>query len=342
MVEFAGYDMPVMYKGIIDEHKAVRSGVGLFDVSHMSNLWVTGPDAVKTLSQAFVADASKIPVNGTKYSVALREDATILDDLYIFHTAHGYHVVPNAGMSSMVADHIRAAGDALVEDVTDGTTILALQGPKAAAVLEKYLGRSFAELKRFHITQAPDLGTHAFISRTGYTGEDGFELMFPAARAEEVFRGLLAAGAADGIEPIGLGARDTLRLEKGYCLAGHEFQGPGGQGGRTPLEAGLMWLVNWDHPFTGKAALEAKKAEGGHDRLAAIKLTARGIPRDGFVVRHDGADVGVVTSGSMSPILGEGIALAYIPSDLAKPGTALEVVIRDRPVPAVVEKLPFV
>ncbi len=337
MVEFAGYDMPVMYGGILDEHKAVRSGVGIFDVSHMSNLWIRGPDAIATLNRAFVADASKIPMNGTKYSCALREDGTILDDLYIFHTGHGYHVIPNAGMNDAVFAHLKKSGSATVEDTTATTAILALQGPKAAEVLAKHLGRDFGDLKRFHLTQAPELGQHAFISRTGYTGEDGFELVFPAERAPEVFNGLMKAGESAGITPCGLGARDTLRLEKGYALAGHEFKG-----GRTPLEAGLSWLVNWDHDFIGKSPLEVQKAAGVHDRLVGVKLTGRGIPREGCIVEKDGVEVGVVTSGSMSPILGEGISLAYLRHDIAKAGTELDVVIRDKRVTARVEKLPFV
>ncbi|HVL47819.1 MAG TPA: glycine cleavage system aminomethyltransferase GcvT [Candidatus Thermoplasmatota archaeon] len=337
IVPFAGYEMPVMYSSVLEEHEAVRKAAGLFDVSHMSNLWVTGPEAVATLNRAFVADASKVPVGGTKYTAALRPDGTIVDDLYIFHVGKGYHVVPNAGMNAEVAGILRAAGKANVEDVTRETCILALQGPKAAAILERFMGRSFADLKRFHLTQAPALGADAFIARTGYTGEDGFELFVPAREGARVFEALLAAGAEHGIRPCGLGARDTLRLEKGYCLAGHEFKG-----GRTPLEAGLGWLVAWDHDFTGKAAIEAQKAKGGHAKLVGVKLTERGIPREGNEVRAEGRAVGVVSSGTQSPALREGIALAYVEPAFAKPDTPLEVVIRDKPVGARVVKLPFV
>src|SRR5581483_612698 len=168
------------------------------DVSHMSNLWVTGADAAATLSKALVADVHQVPMNGTKYTAILHDDGTIIDDLYVFHAPKGYHVVPNAGMNQVVADRIRSQGRAPVQDVTRDWAILALQGPKAQAILDAALGRSFADLKRFHLTQAPELGQDAFISRTGYTGEDGFELFFPGTRAVEVFEKLLLVGKPHG------------------------------------------------------------------------------------------------------------------------------------------------
>jgi aminomethyltransferase len=336
MVEFAGYEMPVQYTSVLDEHAAVRNAAGLFDVSHMSNLWVTGPDAAATLSKAIVADVSKVPVGSTKYSAVLRDDGTILDDLYVFHLPRGYHVIPNAGQNEIVAERIREMGPAPVDDATAATAILALQGPKAAAILEAYTGRSFADLPRFHLTQAPQLGKDAFISRTGYTGEDGFELVLPADNAPEVWRGLLKTGEPHGIKPCGLGARDTLRLEKGYALAGNEFAG-----GRTPLEAGLSWLIHWDHDFAGKAALEAQKAAGPKQKLVGLKATGKGIPRHGHPVTHEGREVGTVTSGSMSPVLQQGIALAYVDLTLAKPGQTLDIIVRGKALPAQVVKLPF-
>ncbi len=338
LVEFAGFEMPVMYSSILEEHEAVRQSVGVFDVSHMSNLWIGGPEAVASLNASFVADGSKVPVGGTKYTCALRADGTILDDLYLFHLPRGFHVVPNAGMNEAVAAHLRSSGRAEVTDVTAGTCIVAVQGPKSATTLETFLGRPLDTVNRFHVTQAPDLGRDAFVSRTGYTGEDGFEIFCPAAEGPRVFEGLLKAGEPHGIRPCGLGARDTLRLEKGYCLAGHEFAG-----GRSPIEAGLSWLVAWDHEFVGRAAIDAQRARGGHDKLVGVKLTGKGIPRqDNRVLAPDGEDVGVVSSGTMSPTLKEGIALAYVRPHHAKVGTPLAVSIRDRPVPAVVVKLPFV
>lgn len=352
MVDFAGFDMPVQYTSILDEHEAVRKAAGLFDVSHMSNLWVTGPEAAATLSKALLAEASQIPVGGTKYSAVLRDDGTILDDLYVFHVPRGYHVIPNAGMNDAVAERIREMGKAPVEDATAETAILALQGPKAAAILEEAMGRSFADLKRFHLTQAPNLGQDAFISRTGYTGEDGFELVFPASRAVEVWQLLLKTGQPHGLKPCGLGARDTLRLEKGYCLAGHEFAPPKGHAdekgslsaaGRTPLEAGLGWLIHWDHDFAGKDVLVKQKAEGIRRKLVGLKAADKGIPRqDCPVAAKDGREIGTVTSGTLSPTTKEGIALAYVDTPLAVVGTELDILVRGKPVPAKVVKLPFV
>ena len=337
MVEFAGYEMPVQYTSILEEHEAVRTSAGLFDVSHMSNLWVTGPDAVATLSKALVADVGAVPVGGSKYTAILRDDGTILDDLYVFHLPRGFHVIPNAGQNAAVASRISSMGTARVEDVTERTAILALQGPKAAEILEKALDRSFSDLKRFHLTQAPSLGEDAFISRTGYTGEDGFELVFPGDRAPETWDLLLKVGKAHGLKPVGLGARDTLRLEKGYCLAGNEFAS-----GRTPLEAGLGWLIHWDHEFAGKAPLVKQKAEGPKRKLVALKVTGKGIPRHGMPVAKGGREVGEVTSGTMSPTLKEGIALAYVETALAAAGTELDIMVREKPVAARVVKLPFV
>ncbi len=337
MVPFAGYEMPVQYAGILEEHEAVRKAAGLFDVSHMSNLWVTGPDAVSTLSKALVADVGQVPMSGTKYTAVLHDDATIVDDLYVFHAPKGYHVVPNAGMNQVVADRIRQMGKAPVQDATRETAILALQGPKAQPILEAALGRSFADLKRFHLTQAPELGADAFVSRTGYTGEDGFELFFPGVRAVEVFERLLHAGKPHGLVPTGLGARDTLRLEKGYCLAGHEFAG-----GRTPLEAGLGWLVHWDHDFAGKPALAKQKAEGVKRKLVGLRAGGKGIPRQDMPVAKEGREVGVVTSGTLSPTLKEGIALAYVDVAHAAVGSELDIMVRGKPLAAKVVKLPFV
>jgi aminomethyltransferase len=337
MVEFGGFDMPVQYSSILEEHQAVRTAAGLFDVSHMSNLWVAGPEAVATLARSLVADVSRIPVGGTKYSVVLRDDGTILDDLYVFHVPRGYHVVPNAGQNEVVASRLRSLGRAEVHDVTASTAILALQGPRAAEILAAAMGRSFDDVKRFHVTQAPQLGADAFVSRTGYTGEDGFELVFPAARAVEVWRSLLAAGQPRGLKPCGLGARDTLRLEKGYCLAGNEFAG-----GRTPLEAGLSWLIHWEHDFAGRDALLRQKEKGPAQRLVGLRVVEKGIPRHGMPVVKDEREVGVVTSGTLSPTLKEGIALAYVDGALAGVGSKLAVAIRDRPAAAEVVKLPFV
>ncbi|MHB8606103.1 MAG: glycine cleavage system aminomethyltransferase GcvT [Thermoplasmatota archaeon] len=340
LVEFAGYEMPVLYTSILDEHKAVRERVGLFDVSHMSNLWVEGPQAAALLSRTFVCDASQIPPGGSKYTAMLRDDANIIDDLYVFNVHGRLHVVPNAAMNTITVERLREIGtradlpaDAKITDATRDTCILALQGPRAAATLEKISGKSFAELPRFHTREMPEWGAHAFVSRTGYTGEDGFELFVPNDRAPGLWRELLAAGAA----PCGLGARDTLRLEKGYCLAGHEFAG-----GHTPLQAALGWIVNWDHEFAGRDALAAERASGPRVRLVGVKLTDKGIPRQGSKLLAGEREIGAVTSGTLSPTLGIGIALGYVEAALAKAGTKIAVDIRGKLAAAEIVKPPFV
>ncbi|MHB8586771.1 MAG: glycine cleavage system aminomethyltransferase GcvT [Thermoplasmatota archaeon] len=334
IVEFAGYEMPVMYDSVIAEHEAVRKDCGIFDVSHMGNLWLEGPEAAATLAAAFVGDIRKIAELGSKYSCILNDDGTIIDDLYAFHLpGQRFHVIPNAGRSHDVAGRIRAFGKATVDNTTDTTAILAIQGPNAPRVVETLVGKSLADVKRFHVEPLPQWGPLAFASRTGYTGEDGFELVFPASRAVEIFRKAIALGA----KPCGLGARDTLRLEKGYCLAGNEFAG-----GRTPLEAGLSWLIDWDHEFGGREALLAQKQAGLKRKLVAIRLIDRGIPRHGNEVRLGEQKVGEVTSGTMSPTLREGIALAYVDPPHGKIDTELAVMVRDKPLRAKVVKLPFV
>ena len=332
-VEFAGYDMPVHYGSIKDEHVAVRTGVGLFDVSHMSNLWVEGPQAAAALARTTPTNPTAVPIGKGKYTVFLRPDGTILDDTFYFHVAPArYFVIPNAGMNKPVADHLRSNGAALVKDETPDWFILALQGPKAKDVLAA--ASTDAAPKFHHIAPMTIGGVACLASGTGYTGEKGVELYGPARDAAKVWKALMAAGAPHGIRPIGLGARDTLRLEKGYCLAGHEFEG-----GRTPLEAGLEWTMDWTGDFLGKTALERQKAAGVHDRLVGLVME-RGIPRQGYRVLQDGAVRGIVTSGTQSPSLGKGIALAYVRD--AAVGADVAVEVRDKAMPAIVTKTPFV
>jgi aminomethyltransferase len=335
--EFSGYEMPVQFSSIIEEHEAVREDAGLFDVSHMGNLWIEEGEAVEALSAALTCDASEIEEGGSKYAAILREDGTIVDDLFVFHTAHGWHVVPNAGVDDEVAGLVEDRGPADVEVATDETAILALQGPNAVDVLERCLGEAYEDLSVFHNRPHDDLGDRAFVSRTGYTGEDGFELVFPQRKGPEAFRALLEAGESRGLLPAGLGARDTLRLEAGFNLASHEFAG-----GRTPLEARMKRFVDWDHDFVGRDALEGQREADDHDRLVGIHLEERGVPRQGNPVLVDGEEVGEVTSGTMSPTLDQGVALAYVPPDHSKVDTEVAVSIRGEPTPARVASLPFV
>lgn len=333
-VEFAGYDMPVHYGSIKEEHFAVRQGVGLFDVSHMSNLWVTGPHAVAALAKVTPTDPAAVPVGKGKYTVILREDGTILDDTFYFRLADDrFFVIPNAGRNLDATAHLRAHGKATVEDVTPQWSILALQGPKAKEVLA---AASMSTPPKFHhIVEMEVAGVKCLVSGTGYTGEKGVELYVPATDSKRVWDHLMATGNSLGIRAIGLGARDTLRLEKGYCLAGNEFAG-----GRTPIEAGLEWTMNWDGDFLGKARLLAQKEDPTTDRLVGLKQE-KGIPRHDYPIERTGTDAGKVTSGTLSPTLNVGIALGYVRGG-AEIGDELDVVVRGKPQPAIVVKTPFV
>lgn len=325
--DFAGYDMPVHYGSIKQEHAAVREEVGIFDVSHMGNLWITGGG--EALARCTPSDPAKLADGRCKYTVLLRDDGTILDDTIYSRYGDRLHLIPNAGMADPVAEHLRRHG-AEVQDTTQDVAILAVQGPKAPAVLEAM----DLAIKPFHIRKASWQGVELGVSGTGYTGEKGAELLVPAEDAGKVWEGVLAAGATHGIRPVGLGARDTLRLEKGFALAGNEFAG-----GRTPVEAGLGWLIDWDVDFLGRDRIQAQKQSGDHDRLLGL-LQEKGVPRAGYDVYRGDDPVGTVTSGTQSPTLGAGIALAYL-RGVGK-GDTVEVDVRGRRRTAQVVRPPFV
>ncbi len=334
-VEFAGYDMPVHYGSIKEEHFAVRKGAGLFDVSHMSNLWVTGPQAAAALARVTPSDPNAVPLGKGKYTVILNADGTIVDDTFYFKLAEDkFYVIPNAGRNVAVAEQIANNTPGVkVQDVTKEWAILALQGPKAKDVLA---AASVSPPPKFHHLVNMELaGIFCMVSGSGYTGEKGVELYIPAAGARRVWDHLLNVGASHGIKPIGLGARDTLRLEKGYCLAGNEFEG-----GRTPVEAGLEWTMDWKGDFLGKARLQKVKDDPTTDRLVGFALE-KGIPRHGYAIERTGTIAGKITSGTLSPTLGSGIALGYVRGG-AEPGEEFDVIIRDKAMPARVVKLPFV
>lgn len=333
--EFAGYEMPVHYGSIQDEHLAVRSNVGLFDVSHMSNLAVRGPDAGDAIAHVVPKDVRRLPVGKGQYTVMLRDDGTILDDLFVFRIREQqWFLIPNAGRNKDTAARLREAGagrdEAVLNDETRDWAILALQGPLAKKVLA---AADIDGPKFHHITDASIADVPCRVSGTGYTGEKGVEVYAPAKQAVAVWDALIEAGETYGIRPIGLGARDTLRLEKGYCLAGNEFAG-----GRTPVEANLAWLIDWDHEFSGRAALQAQK-EKSHAVLRGL-VQERGVPRAGYEVQSGGKRIGGVTSGTMSPSLSKGIGLAYLEG--AGPGDEVTVDIRGRAHEAVVAAPPFV
>ena len=341
MVPFAGYAMPVQYpSGITAEHRAVREAAGLFDVSHMGEFEVTGPQAVDLIQRLTVNDAASIEVGQAQYSALCREDGGILDDLIVYRRAHSYLLVVNASNRdkdlAWVLDH--AAGyDAAVVDRSDEFGLLALQGPRASAILSRLTDLDLDGIGYYRFAEGRVAGVEAIVSRTGYTGEDGFELYVPAAGAAGLWDALMEAGEGDGLIPAGLGARDSLRLEVGYALYGNDLDEE-----HTPLESALAWITKLDgDDFLGKAALLRQKEAGVPTRLTGLRLEARGFPRPGYPVVLNDEEVGKVTSGVLSPSLGEGIALVRVRADLAKAGTELAVRIRDRDIPGVTQRPPF-
>jgi aminomethyltransferase len=341
--EFAGFEMPVQYSSIKDEHLTVRKKVGLFDVSHMSNVWITGRDAEKLISLTTVEDASRIGNGMSQYTEILREDGTIIDDTIFMHLDDKYMMIPNAGMASIVTDWLNKKAEdydlsAKADNVSKDYVILAIQGPKSRDTLQKLTNIDIGTVKFFGCRYIRTANTDCIISHTGYTGELGYELQItPTKNANHVFKKIIDAGKEFEIKPIGLGARDTLRLEKCFILAGNEFEG-----GRTPLEALLGWTINWDHEFIGKKAISKQKEQGDFKRLTYLECIEKGIPRHGCKVERDGKEVGVVSSGTLSPCLNKGIAMAYVHPDFREKDSTLDIMIRNNPVEAKIVKAPFV
>lgn len=345
MVDFGGWDMPVQYSGVIDEHQAVREAAGLFDVSHMGEVEVSGANALAFIQQLTINDASKLVDGQVQYSAMCYPEGGVVDDvtLYRFNESR-YLFCVNASntdkdfawMQQVLAES--AITDVILTNRSDEFAQIALQGPKAEAILSTLTDVALADLVYYHFCEGVVAGVEMIISRTGYTGEDGFELYLPASSAVEIWQALLAAGAPQGLLPIGLGARDTLRLEKGYALYGHELSSE-----ISPLEAGLAWITKLDKDdFVGKAALVAQKANGVPRRRIGLVMQERGIPREGYPVFAGDRQVGVVTSGTMSPSLKVGVALALVEPDAAKEDAELEVAIRNRRMGAKVTRPPFV
>lgn len=341
--EFAGFEMPIQYSSIRDEHMAVRKNVGLFDVTHMSNLWISGPDAGKLISLTTVEDASRIEDGKSQYTEILRENGTIIDDTIFMHLGDRFMMIPNAGMNQIVTEWLTAQAKkhhlkATIEDVSRQYVILAIQGPKAKETLQTLTETDLGAVKFFGCQKVKIADVDCILSYTGYTGELGFELQItPTNTAATVFDAILTAGKEFGIQPIGLGARDTLRLEKAFMLAGNEFEG-----GRTPLEATLGWTIFWDHEFIGKAALLKQKEQGTFQRMTCLECVEKGIPRHKCEIQQDATPVGIITSGTLSPCLNKGIAMGYVAPDKREVGTVLDIMVRDKPVKAKVIKPPFV
>jgi len=340
---FAGFEMPIFYSSIKDEHLTVRKSVGLFDVSHMSNVWITGDEAEKLISLTTLEDASKIEDKKSQYTAICREDGTVIDDTIFMHLGDKFMMIPNAGMDEIVTEWLNKKAEennicATVENVSSNYVILAVQGPKSRDTLQKLTKVDLKTIEFFGCQYIDIGGVNCIISHTGYTGELGFELNINRSeKVDELFEKILDAGKEFNIKPIGLGARDTLRLEKGFILAGNEFKG-----GKTPLEAIMSWAINWDHDFIGKDALIKQKEKGDYFRLTSLIATEKGIPRHGFEIQKDGKNVGVVTSGTLSPCLNVGIAMGYVKPDFREKDSILEINIRGKKVKAKVVKPPIV
>jgi len=340
MVPFGGWDMPVEYSGIVPEHRAVRERAGLFDVSHMGELSVQGRDALQLVQYVTSNDAGRLSLDQAQYSGLMTAQGTFVDDMLVhkFSDNH-YWLVVNASNCDKDFDYICEQNrfDAQVVNVSDGYSQLAIQGPLSVKILQPLTSVALAPIKYYWFTTGKVLGVDCIIARTGYTGEDGFELYFDPEHSERVWQGLLDAGAADGMLPCGLGARNTLRLEAGMALYGHEIDAT-----TTPLEAGLGWITKMSKPyFLGKDVIERQAQQGVERKLIGFEMTAPGIGRDGYPVLHGGKPVGQVTSGGPAPALNKNIGMAYVPSALAVPGTGIEIQIRTRTVPARIVPLPF-
>ena len=342
MVPFAGYEMPVQYAGVSHEHHVVRQKVGMFDVSHMGEFWVEGADATAFLNSVTSNDVAKLTPGKVQYSCLPNATGGIVDDLLVYCVNDTkYMLVVNA--SNMAKDWAwlqQFAGnfDVLMTDVSEGTALLAVQGPLAAQALQSLTDLDLGAMTYYTFGIGSFAGvSNVVVSATGYTGAGGFEIYIPNAHAAAAWDAIIAAGAPLGLEPIGLGARDTLRLEMGFCLYGNDIDDT-----TSPIEAGLGWITKFTKEFTNSAALKAQKEAGVARKLVGIMLLERGVPRHGYpIVDASGAAVGEVTSGTMAPSLNEAIGMAYVTTASAAPGSTVFVEIRGKALKAEVVSLPF-
>jgi aminomethyltransferase len=339
MVPFGGWEMPVQYRGILEEHRTVRATVGLFDVSHMGEFEVEGPAALATLQRLTTNDVAALDIGQVQYSLLCRPDGGIVDDLTVYRlAADRFMLTVNAGNLdgdwAWVTEH---GPSARWRNVSDETALIAVQGPRAEGLVGRLADRDVKTIGYYRFAPGAVAGVQALVSRTGYTGEDGFELYIAAAGAERLWRALLEAGAHDGAAPIGLGARDTLRLEMRYVLYGNDIDVT-----TNPLEAGLGWVVKpAKGDFIGREAIERVRAGGPARRLVGLEMADRSVARHGYRVLKDGVPTGVVTSGSYGPSVDKSIALAYVATGDAAVGTELAVEIRGQARAARVVRTPF-
>jgi aminomethyltransferase len=342
MVPFAGWDMPVEYSGITQEHLAVRTHVGLFDVSHMGEIEIAGRDALAAVQRISSNDASKLAIGQAQYSGLLTERGTFVDDLLVYRFAASHFLlVVNAGNIpkdyEWIAEHIRPAGDAVAVDASSRYALLAVQGPSAQDTLQPLTGVELGALKYYWFAHGEIAGVRGTISRTGYTGEDGFEVFVPPQAADRVWQALLDAGQSAGIVPCGLGARDTLRLEAGMRLHGNDIDET-----TTAVEADLNWIVGWKKDdFVGAAALRDQKSNGTARKIVGFEMIDPGIARHGYEAYVGDTKAGVVTSGTQTPFLKKAIGMAYLPAAHTAAGSEFAVDIRGRRARARVVPMPF-
>ena len=340
MVDFGGWDMPVQYSGIIDEHNAVRHAVGVFDVSHMGEIEIRGPEAARLTDFVTTNAVHKLKPGQAHYSGLLYEHGGFVDDILVHKVSDEcYFLCVNASNQDKDFEHIAAHNhfDAVVENAGERYAQIAIQGPKARATLQKLTPVDLGAIKYYWFTDGEVSGAPARIAHTGYTGEDGFEIYVPPAHAERMWKLVMDAGAEFGIKPCGLGARNTLRLEAKMALYGHEIDAS-----ISPLEADLGWIVKLDKgEFVGRDALLKQKESGIRRKLIGFEMRARGIGRDGYEVCLNGAPAGWVTSGGPAPSLNKNIGLCYLPTEQSVPGTSIQIMIRNQPVDAVTVETPF-
>ena len=342
MVPYAGWDMPVEYSGISNEHLAVRTRAGLFDVSHMGQIEIAGADALAAVQRISCNDASTLAVGQAQYSGLLTPEGTFIDDMVVYRMAPiHFMLVVNASTAAKdfawISEQIKPAGQVAAVDTSSRYALIAIQGPAALEVLQPLTGVSLAELGYYHFGHGEVAGARATISRTGYTGEDGFEIFVPPNMADRVWQALLEAGRAVDVIPCGLGARDTLRLEAGMRLYGNDIDET-----TTPVEAGLNWIVGWKKDaFIGHERLRDLKTNGTERRLVGFEMIDRGIARHGYPIVAGDRRVGVVTSGTQTPFLKKAIGMAYVPTDLSANGQEFDIDIRGRASRARVIALPF-
>ncbi|MEQ9167532.1 MAG: glycine cleavage system aminomethyltransferase GcvT [Fulvivirga sp.] len=342
MVPFAGYNMPVRYSSDIEEHMTVRNGVGMFDVSHMGEFLVSGPNALALIQKVTSNDASKLAIGKAQYSCLPNDDGGIVDDLLVYQMKEEqYLLVVNASNIEKDWNWISSKNDvgAEMKNISDDFSLFAIQGPKATETLQKLTSVNLSEIK-FYNFEVGDFASaeHVIISATGYTGAGGFEIYMHNKDAEMIWNKIMEAGAEFDIKPIGLGARDTLRMEMGYCLYGNDIDDT-----TSPLEAGLGWITKFTKEFTNSAALQKQKEAGVTKKLVGFKMIDRGIPRHDYEIHDANANnIGRVTSGTQSPVLSQGIGMGYVNTEFAAPGTEIFIAVRNKALKAEVSKLPLI